>query len=161
MTDNTPSNRFGDLIRTRRIILGYTQRQLGEMCGYQGRSAENTMQKEWHRNGSTEKLPSPPTVCAAWPRRWSCRWKRLYCKPTMAPPPNKKPQGIASLAALDTTIIAQSLLSFAIIFCGEAKKNKKICKKVLTRSYDYGMIATRSREKPRSSGEERSESSAA
>lgn len=44
MTDNTPSNRFGDLIRTRRIILGYTQRQLGEMCGYQGRSAENTIQ---------------------------------------------------------------------------------------------------------------------
>lgn len=44
MTDNTPSNRFGDLIRTRRIILGYTQRQLGEMCGYQGRIAENTIQ---------------------------------------------------------------------------------------------------------------------
>jgi len=45
MTDNTPSNRFGDLIRTRRIILGYTQRQLGEMCGYQGRTAERMAQK--------------------------------------------------------------------------------------------------------------------
>lgn len=44
MTDNTPTNRFGDLIRTRRIVLGYTQRQLGEMCGYQGRIAENTIQ---------------------------------------------------------------------------------------------------------------------
>ena len=48
MTDNTPSNRFGDLIRTRRIILGYTLRQLGEMCGYQGRTAERMVQ-QWEQ----------------------------------------------------------------------------------------------------------------
>ncbi len=40
MTDNTPSNRFGDMIRTRRIILGYTQRQLGELCGYLAKALE-------------------------------------------------------------------------------------------------------------------------
>ena len=40
MTDNTPSNRFGDLIRTRRLDMPYTQRQLGELCGYEGRTAE-------------------------------------------------------------------------------------------------------------------------
>jgi transcriptional regulator with XRE-family HTH domain len=45
MKDTTPSNRFGELIRTRRIILGYTQRQLGEMCGYEGRQAETYVQK--------------------------------------------------------------------------------------------------------------------
>ena len=44
MTDNTPSNRFGDLIRTRRIIL------LGELCGYEGKTAENMIQQmEYNR----------------------------------------------------------------------------------------------------------------
>ena len=47
---DTPSNRFGDLIRTRRIILGYTQRQFGELCGYEGKTAENMIQQmEYNR----------------------------------------------------------------------------------------------------------------
>lgn len=37
---DSAQQQIADLIRTRRIILGYTQRQLGEMCGYTGRSAE-------------------------------------------------------------------------------------------------------------------------
>ena len=45
MTDNTPSNRFGDLIRTRRLDMPYTQRQLGELCGYEGRTAERMVQQ--------------------------------------------------------------------------------------------------------------------
>ena len=43
----------------------------------------------------------------------------------------KRPETLLS-RSLDTTIIAQVKLSFAIIFCCEAKKIKKICKKVLT-----------------------------
>ena len=48
MTDNTPSNRFGDLIRTRRLDMPYTQRQLGELCGYEGRTAERMVQ-QWEQ----------------------------------------------------------------------------------------------------------------
>ena len=48
MTDNTPPNRFGDLIRTRRLDMPYTQRQLGELCGYEGRTAERMVQ-QWEQ----------------------------------------------------------------------------------------------------------------
>ena len=48
MTDNTPSNRFCDLIRTRRLDMPYTQRQLGELCGYEGRTAERMVQ-QWEQ----------------------------------------------------------------------------------------------------------------
>ena len=48
MTDNTPSNRFGDLIRTRRLDMPYTQRQLGELYGYEGRTAERMVQ-QWEQ----------------------------------------------------------------------------------------------------------------
>ena len=48
MTDNTPSNRFGYLIRTRRLDMPYTQRQLGELCGYEGRTAERMVQ-QWEQ----------------------------------------------------------------------------------------------------------------
>ena len=48
MTDNTPSNRFGALIRTRRLDMPYTQRQLGELCGYEGRTAERMVQ-QWEQ----------------------------------------------------------------------------------------------------------------
>ena len=48
MTDNTPSNRFGDLIRTRRLDMPYTQRQLDELCGYEGRTAERMVQ-QWEQ----------------------------------------------------------------------------------------------------------------
>ena len=44
----------------------------------------------------------------------------------------KRPETLLS-RSLDTTIIAQVKLSFAIIFCGGTKKFKKICKKVLTK----------------------------
>ena len=44
----------------------------------------------------------------------------------MAPPPNKKPQGIASLAALYTTIISQVTLSLTIIFNGKSEKAGRI-----------------------------------
>ena len=40
----------------------------------------------------------------------------------------KRPETLLS-RYLDTTIIAQVKLSLTIIFCGEAKKIKKICKK--------------------------------
>lgn len=48
MIDTTPSNRFGDLIRTRRLEMPYTQRQLGELCGYEGRTAERMVQ-QWEQ----------------------------------------------------------------------------------------------------------------
>ncbi len=48
MIDTTPTNRFGDLIRTRRLDMPYTQRQLGELCGYEGRTAERMVQ-QWEQ----------------------------------------------------------------------------------------------------------------
>ena len=45
---------FGEYIRECRIKAGLTQQQLGEMCGYTGRSAMNTVQK-WEYN----KQPVP------------------------------------------------------------------------------------------------------
>ena len=45
---------FGEYIKECRIKKGLTQQQLGEMCGYEGRSAQNTVQK-WEYN----KQPVP------------------------------------------------------------------------------------------------------
>lgn len=48
------TTRFGDYIRECRIAAGLTQQQLGEACGYEGRSAAMTVQKWEH-----EKNPVP------------------------------------------------------------------------------------------------------
>lgn len=45
---------FGKYIRECRIAAGLTQRQLGEACGYEGRSAETTVQ-----NWEKDKQPVP------------------------------------------------------------------------------------------------------
>lgn len=45
---------FGKYIRECRISAGLTQRQLGEACGYEGRSAETTVQ-----NWEKDKQPVP------------------------------------------------------------------------------------------------------
>lgn len=48
------TTRFGDYIRECRIAAGLTQKQLGEACGYEGRSAITVIQK-WE----TEQNPVP------------------------------------------------------------------------------------------------------
>lgn len=48
------TTRFGDYIRECRIAAGLTQKQLGEACGYEGRSAMTTIQ-----NWETDKQPVP------------------------------------------------------------------------------------------------------
>lgn len=45
---------FGKYIRECRTAAGLTQRQLGEACGYEGRSAETTVQ-----NWEKDKQPVP------------------------------------------------------------------------------------------------------
>ena len=39
----------GDMLKERRKLHGYTQRQLGELLGYEGRTAEMMVQK-WEYN---------------------------------------------------------------------------------------------------------------
>ncbi len=41
--------RYGDMIREARKRVGLTQRQLGEACGYEGKSAERVVQK-WEKD---------------------------------------------------------------------------------------------------------------
>ena len=48
------TTRFGDYIRECRIAAGLTQKQLGEACGYEGRSAATTIQ-----NWEADKQPVP------------------------------------------------------------------------------------------------------
>lgn len=40
-----PDNALADLIRTRRIALGISQKKLGLMCGYNDVSAQRTVQR--------------------------------------------------------------------------------------------------------------------
>ena len=45
---------FGELIRQKRKAKGLTQQKLGELCGYEGRTAETVVQ-----NWEKEKQPVP------------------------------------------------------------------------------------------------------
>lgn len=65
MTENIPSeNRFGEIIRTARQAKGLTQKQLGTLCGYEGRSAEVSVQR-WERNEMPVPIDRLRRLCAA------------------------------------------------------------------------------------------------
>lgn len=55
---------LGAIIQTRRRAAGLTQRQLGEACGYEGKSAERTVQ-HWEHNAREPGITTLRPLCRA------------------------------------------------------------------------------------------------